>query len=633
MNRRIVILLLVTLTGGVYAQIGRDTLNFRKTNYVPGILSSLLDKQLSTFTLTDNFVYARNYSNLFIGLNEKFRSTLTKSGGNHIKDEQNFSLLGEYAYTNNFSSGILVKSNIYSDDRNISINEASDHSVSLFGKLQPLKNLSLTPFAGYSVNQQVGELDDGPIYGGEISFDGFRFNELELDSYFKYVNEDIKPRKNNLLNGRIRLKSNFKDAFQNYLDVKYFRQRKDFYFSTDTVTQRFFNITNNIQSRDETQYGISNKFLYLEPSVNSSVELNGGVDWRKIVRNTRYIFIPAASASSFDTDIEELRINLDGAYRYNTSILSTYIRAQYQERQETHTAKRLEGVNEIFYDERSDLERQKNNESRQVTVTASVSSNLSRSDRIYFSLLHRKLVYDTPSDNNFDDRDELLSLFRLGYVRKINPFFSMYINMEAALDHIVYIFAERSSNNNFKRFFKLNSGSVVTSKNIIMKASAEVSANYTIYDFEDLSPNIKSFAFRQFVVRDSSSVRLSSRLFFDVAGYIKLSEQGDFRWEDFKTRPSRFLEEVYFLPKFVFKYQNIILGMGIRFFSLQTYKFNDKVEKIKDKLYNSAGPLADISFITNSLLFKIDGWYEYIRNEDNSRRELVNLSFRMNWNF
>ncbi len=610
-----------------------DSLNFQLGNYSPLLLSSLFDKQLNTYSLKNNLIYSKNFGNVFLGVNETFNSTVVKSRPNHIKDEQNFSFINEYNIAQNFKTGILAQSNIYSDDRNLSIGSASNHNASVYGKIIPADRINLIPFVGYEINEQVNETDRGALYGAEMVVDKMKINDLLLNGSMKFENEDISPRKNLVRDARINLSSKFAKNFNNSLAVQYSEKRKDFYFQSDTLTQRFFNITNNIQSRSEERYSIANNFIYSEPEIHSTFQINGAVLLRNIDRNTRYVLTDNLNASSFDALIEELRINLDGTYRYAYNKMNSFLRLQYNERQETHKAKRIEGANEIFYQERVELEKQKNNQAKQITLSGALNFDFTEKDRIYFSFLHRKLIYDTPSENNFDDRDELLSLMRLGYIKKLNSFFSFSLNTEVALNHVVYIFAERSSNNNYKRFIKLNTAGNYYSNVIQSSTSAEVSANYTVYDFEDLNPNFKSFSFRQFVLRDSTSIKLSKRLFTVFNGYIKLSEQGDFKWNDFKTRPSRFLEETLFIPKLVYLYRKLELGVGLRYFSLQTYKFNSELEKIKDKLYNSIGPLADISLRLNTLYFNLYGWFENIRNEDNTRRELANLMFKVNWNF
>jgi hypothetical protein len=249
------------------------------------------------------------------------------------------------------------------------------------------------------------------------------------------------------------------------------------------------------------------------------------------------------------------------------------------------------------------------------------------------SLLQNKLRYDTQSQENFDDRDELLSIVRLRYTRQFTPFFLGFINAEGTLNHIVYIFSERSSNNNINRIIRLEAGGNYSGKNISSLNSFEVSANYTVYDFESLNPASRSFSFRQFTAVDSTRIILSRKLFFHVYGYLKLSEQGDFRWSSFSTRPARYLREIFSEPKITFKYYDLYLSLGARYFSLNNYSFKGK-EKIKSSGYSSIGPVVDIILLMNGRLYlKLYGWYEFITISNDTGREQANLSFVMNWNF
>ena len=205
--------------------------------------------------------------------------------------------------------------------------------------------------------------------------------------------------------------------------------------------------------------------------------------------------------------------------------------------------------------------------------------------------------------------------------------------MEGSYNHIVYIFAERSSNNNIRRVLKLSGGGSYGGKNFRSTNIAEVSANYTVYDFEDLNPNFNSFSFRQFVFYDSSSVKLSKRMDFNFYSYIKLSEQGDFQWTNFTGKPARFLNEFYIEPKIIYHYDIFSLGIGFRFFSLLTYNYNEELEKELNSEYTSQGPSSNLRIlIFNRLNLFVEGWYEFINTEQNSKRELVNMRLRLTWN-
>ncbi len=256
----------------------------------------------------------------------------------------------------------------------------------------------------------------------------------------------------------------------------------------------------------------------------------------------------------------------------------------------------------------------------------------SGSDKLYFSLFQNKLSYDTPSPENFDDRDELLSIVRLKYIKTLSPFFSVFINTEGTYNHIVYIFSERSSNNNVNRIVKLSSGGIYSGKYFTSSNSFEVSANYTVYDFEDLTPNYRSFSFRQFTAMDSSRIRISRRIDFVHYGYLKLSEQGDLKWTSFSTHPTRFLQEIYSEPKFVLTHNNLSFSLGMRIYSLNTYNYQG-ISKVLDTRYLSLAPLTEISIDINKLTFGLLGWYEFISAEDASNKQQANLTMTMNWNF
>lgn len=255
----------------------------------------------------------------------------------------------------------------------------------------------------------------------------------------------------------------------------------------------------------------------------------------------------------------------------------------------------------------------------------------SRKDNLTFSILHRKLVYNTPSENNFDDRDELLSIIRFSYLHKLNHLFNFFINLEGSLNHIVYIFAERSSNNNIRRILKLLSGGIYKGTSLFSKNTFEVSANYTSYDFEDINPNIKSFSFRQIAARDSSSLHLYNKLFFDVSGYLKFSEQANFDWKSFSNNPDRFLAEFYSEPMLNIRTNGIKLGFGFRIFILQTFNYNKENIKYKSSEYKSLGPITNFTIRMKNIDLYLYGWYEFITNEKKVKRELANLSFSVNW--
>jgi len=621
-------------SGFLFAQGAKDTLSFLKSNYYFPLLSSHFNKELSTFNSVEKLKYFTSTNNFFFGFQEVYNTTLVKSNVNHIKDEQNFNALAEYNLNRVIGAGIFISNNIYSDDRKISINTASVNYFSFFTKLNLKNYLKFIPFGGYAYNKQIGEKNEGYIYGAELITPSLHYSNFSFKVLAKIKNEEIDPRKNLLRNILLTLKNRFNESSRNILVVHYSKKRKDFYFETDSLTGNYFNIRHNIQSRTETNYIVSDRISFNEPNTNLNFQFYAGINWRDIDRSTRYILLSNLSASTFDSDIREQKLNFGGEISYLTNKFKGFIRLNYYDRTELHSPKNISGANPIFYQTRDRLEKEKNNRSKQITLTFSANWQINNGNNLNFNLLQRKLSYDTPSPLNFDDRDELLTIFQILYEKRLSPVLDLQFSLEGSFNHIVYIYAERSANNNIQRIVKFSSACNLHTERIKTSASAEVSSNYTVYDFEEQNPAFKSFDFRQFTVKDTTEISIKNNVAFVAQGFLKISEQGDFSWKGFKSKPFRYLTEIYLVPEFVYRCGRLKFGSGIRYYALNTYSFLNNYLKKKIKSYISIAPLGEITVsLKRRLNFKLVGWLEFIRYEDNTKRQLANLKINMQWNF
>lgn len=628
------IILLVLISTKVYCQTSTDSLSYSSNNFSNRLFGNRFDKQLNTYNFSTQLRQFYQYDKIFLGINENFNSTIIDASDKNIKDEHYLQLFGQYDFSDDIKTGFFLSNNYYSDDRSLAINKVSLVSASLFLKYFLLKNILITPFGGISNNNQIGEKDNGFVYGAEGNIDKYDLGDFEISSLMKFQNEDISPRKNTFRFINFDVNSIFEENFSNTIGAYFVSQRKDFYFTADQATIDQFGIANNLQSRLETNYFIHDKMKFTPANSPFSFDINGKLGWRDIERNTRYVSIESPSSTAFDTKIREFKMEASSNAEYKVDDLQLSLRLSYSEREEKHQPRKIEGLSSIVFNEREKTEAQKNNSSKLAVVSLTGIYNFSRADRILLSLFQRKLVYDTPSELNYDDRDELLSIGRILYERKFNPYLKAFINFEGSFNKIVYIFAERSSNNNIKRFIKLSSGGTFTSGKFTSSNSAEVSANYTVFDYEKLNPNFRSYSFRQFVYRDSTTFAFTKYLKLFFTGYIKLSEQGDFKWSSFTNKPQRYLNEQYAEPKLFYNLFGFNFGAGIRYFSLSTFNIIDGTQKNKVSEYVSIGPLSEINYdITEKILFKTYGWYEFIKTENNTKRELANFNLVLTYKF
>jgi hypothetical protein len=628
--KRIFILLFFSLSA-LSAQSQTDSLEILRFPYTNN-LSTHFDKLLNTFSLGTRLYLLHEIDNLTFNINENYSSTFIRSTEKSVRDEQHLFLSAAYRFNTFLRTGIFGNNTILSDNRRIEINQASISNAAFFVQITPMDRLDLTPFAGYSNNRQVGENDNGLIYGGEGLLNNYKLSDFFLTSTLKFKNEDISPRRNLARSYKLRVNNNFEQNVFNFIDFDYALNRKDFYYEADSLIAGLYDVDNNIQSRTETIFVLQDRLQYFNNSNSFSVELLGRVSNRIIDRDTRYKPAEVLSASVFDTKIFENKIEFEGVSNFRTSIFSGSVRGSISERDEKHQTKNFTGVNNPFFEERGRIESQKNNISSRATAALLGSIAISKNDVFYFSVLQNKLKYDTPNENNFDDRDELLTIIRLRYTRKLSPFFEAFLNTDGTQSHTVYIFSEKSSNNNINRILRFSAGGDYRGKNFSSLNSFEVSANYTVYDFEDLNPNYQSFSFRQFTASDSTSLKLNRLLSVSFFGYLKLSEQGDLRWASFSTRPTRYLEELYGEPKIHLTYSKTIFSLGLRFFTLNTYDYNKKVRIINSR-YSSTGPLAEILYLVEDRIhLKIYGWYEFIKTTGSAVREQANFNLQMTWN-
>ncbi|MGB5848348.1 MAG: hypothetical protein WBH40_07670 [Ignavibacteriaceae bacterium] len=615
------------------AQSSTDSLDYLGQIQQANSVFSNFDKLLDTYYLSTGFNLTGNFSKISLGVFENFRSTLFKSTTQSIRDEQYLTITGKYELVDNYNLGISANNTILSDDRNTLLNKTKINYLTLFSELRIMKDILISPFGGYSTNIQVGEEDNGPVYGFEGAANNLSFPDFSINTVFKFRNEDILPRRNLLRYFDLSVSNPFNPSVSNLLSGRFTSSRKDFYFPADSIISSTFDIVNNIESRTETNYFAEDKLRYRELFSNVDFEISGKVNWRTIDRDTRYKSAEMQSKNIFDTNIEELILSLGSTLFYRTGSLNSSLSFYFGERDEQHITKRFEGIDESFYEQRSELESRKNNNSTRATIAFIGDYNFSRTDKLVFSLYYNKLRYDTPSEDNDDDRDEILSIARLSYIKNLSPFFRAFVNSEATLSHVVYLFAGRSSNNNINRVLRLAAGGYYQGANISSLNTFEVSANYTVYDFEDLTSSLRSISFRQFIATDSSRISLSNRFAFVLTGYIKLSEQADLNWGEFAERPSRFLQEIFAVPKIMLTYNSACFGIGLRYFSLNTFKY-DELTRIPDTRYSSYGPLVEIIYnVYGSLNLLIDGWYEFISINNVPERERANFVMKLNWNF
>ncbi len=595
-------------------------------------ISTVFNKELSIYSLLSKIHYSQSSGNFNFKLSEDLNSSLLKySGSNTTRDENVFKLSGEYNNSIYLNPGFLVSSQLYSDSRTTDINTAASNFGLLYNRMLLENVLTLLPFAGYIEDVQSGISNNGMVYGIQGGIDKTSFSDFLVGSAFQFRNEDIAPRKNTIRDISASIENIIDNDIQNKLSVKFHETGRDFFFDADSSIKEIFAIEKNQQRRNDRQYSISDEFLYSGLLNNTSVGLRFNFSDRLVERTTKYKKPGDLFPTSFDSQIEELKFDINTLISHTSEFIDLKFNMNYAERNEKFLLINAAGANSDYFEQKQKNEGIKNNIASQVFISFTGTIYLTEQDKIDLNLSHFKLRYDTPSVDNIDERDELLSQFRIRYTRLLNSRLAVFAGFDLSYGKLVYILAARSSNNNTNRIFKLNTGYSYEGNGFRNHGNFEIIANYLVYDFEDLNPGFKSFSFRQISLSDSLTVEITRDLSFELTGFYKLSEQGDLRWSDYKIKPGREITEVLLLPALSTTLGQYTFKLGLRYYSY----FSDLIvneEHKEENFYKGIAPLVEISaFVNETFQLNLRGWYETIDSRGNNRRYLTTLNLGAKW--
>lgn len=627
-----IILVLITSIP-LYSQYDGDS---SQTYLLPVVkqnsITTVFNKELSIYSLLTNVDYSLAIGRFNFNLTEKLHASLIKySGANTTRDENVLRLSGDYRINNYFNPGALVSSKIYSDSRTTDINTAASNFGILFNRTLIEDLVNLLPFGGYTEDVQSGISNNGAIYGIQGGIDRTLFSDFLIGSNFIFRNEDISPRKNTLREFTATIENFIDPGIQNRLFVNYHESGRDFFFDSDSLLQDIYGVEKNLQRRNDRMFLFSDEFNYSNVLKNTSINFKVNFSDRVVTRSTQYKLPNDLFPTSFDSQIEELKFDLAAGINYTSESMDIKFISSFAERNEKFLLLNPENSNPDYFEQRQKNEGIKNNVASQVFLSLSSIFLISDYDRVDFSVSHFKLRYDTPSSENIDERDELLSQLRLRYTRQLNSNLSLFAGFDFSYGKLVYILAARSSNNNTNRIFRLNTGYAYSGRRLKNYGTFEILANYMVYDFEDLNPGFKSFSFRQISLVDSAVVVLTKELNFEFSGFYKLSEQGDLKWNDYKIKPSREITELLLLPALSTSIGRFSFKIGLRYYSYFSDVIINGVKK-EENYYKGIAPLSEISALFNdAFMLSVRGWYERIDSKGNERRYLTTLNLAVKW--
>ncbi len=563
-------------------------------------------------------------------IDERFVRTLIESSTPNVRDDQNLAFNLRRVLSPTFTAVVRTNSFLFSDDRSVGLSNLATHRLLGGIAWTPIPSLLLQPMAGWSFDMQQGVRDDGFAWGADAVVSPLAMGSTSITASASVLAERLAPRAISERRAMATITSPLGDAGANRLHGMWRESGRDFYLGFDSLIFSRFGTEHPIESRTERVIGLADQ---IDVRIGRELTMRGGIEASsRVVRKSQQHRASESVTPVFDSHLHEFRIAMQAQLRYETrSGFRSELRAEFGEREETYGVDRFDGANEIAWLRQQRLEDGKNNSIAQSQLAASLVVPMSATDTVSAAFSTVKLVYDTPAESNVDDRDELVLMGALRWVRRMSPWLLVYAGADMSLRHTVYIFAERSANNTWNRVLRLSPGiEYRLPGRFFTRLQSEVTANYTVYDFEALNPLLTSYALRQFAVTDTTLLRIAGRIWLDARLQLRLYERGQLFWNSFRLRPLSSFDERSVALMLTWDAETIATSAGVRIFHQTRYTF-EKSTRRRDGTLESYGPACTIRMRQGPLELRAEGWYQITRQSTAGTVTTPNISMGIAW--
>ncbi len=311
----------------------------------------------------------------------------------------------------------------------------------------------------------------------------------------------------------------------------------------------------------------------------------------------------------------EFSIGSAASLRWAPPGLTSSLRLEYSTNEEANIVDAVRAVSDIELAQKRASNALNDYVVRQLMLGGSAEYRLAPTDTILLSGSIGIYRYDTPSPENHFDKDEQSIQAQVGYARRFSRLLDASIYGQVYLTHLVYLFGQNSNNNNWKRVFRIAQWVQYNLEGSLYNLlKAEVLANYTEYDFEGRTQNIRGLSFRELSLRDSIVVDVASRLRLGLNGVLQISERGNFSWRQFAESPlERIRTEGLTAELLSGALPHVWFGVGGRLSRVKTFRALQRgtvLEPFSDR--TSFGPTASVqATLSASTDVRFWGWWEH----------------------
>lgn len=520
------------------------------------------------------------------------------------KDQNQFLFGLRHQWNPNLSLSLAMSSYLFKDNQSGYISDFVDNQIEYANQIQThFIKLGATvhhrifhlPFKiGIKGDQRFKQFDRGLSY--QI---GMNVPRLDVNSYIftfsgSMDSDDLNKRKNRTLAMNYLIHRQFYADTYDTLKLNLQNLRRDYYISQK----------GDIESRVENTQGAENTLSYrLNPHL--ICQFTGGL-------SSRILKINILTGENKGPKRERQDFNIRGGFHLMFKKKDLQSNISFILNSDEQTYKLAKTMISSYYSGSSQLITP-DNQSRYSTFIFNTKWRFLPTDSLLFSSIVQRFQYNTPSLENIDDRDELRYRFNIQEHHRFSSTLSSSFSLNVHLHHLVYIYGEKSANNNWTRIFRINPALIwKPDPRYTFSHSTEVMANYVDYDYEALLPGVKSFLFRKLKMEDSIRVQITSKTSLYTFFRSELDENGKMLWT--KWLEQKIVDRQSYTLNFHFNYKmdNFLqISPGYTFFHRKGYLYQETqdqgmIRKLNQN-YKSHGPSMKITYQSQKLTFYITG--------------------------
>ncbi|MDZ7723144.1 MAG: hypothetical protein U5R06_10150 [candidate division KSB1 bacterium] len=484
-------------------------------------LSLGMQQEFNTYLWNIGLDYSKKVnSRLGFHITETFRSSMLQSSRNQNKwkDDQTLTFGLQYGLGSDWMLVSDLSSVLYTDNQSGFNNDVRTHRTRMGLVYDPGRYFRGYATAGPKWDNKLKHDDKGATYAVRLEGKNLNWQEYNNDLAFSIQEERYKTRRNRDLNVNYLVGRQFSDFASDSLTVFVNQERHDNYVT----------LNQDIESQRQYERGLENDLFY-RISELADLRVNTAFTTRDVEVKQFGETLESRSRKRTDQRLaNDVTLRLDHPWLKGHFTLSHYLQEQRYdlniEKQDHPFSQRTAFITP-------------DNKSSRIRLNSRLDAAFSPKDTLETVLSISKYQYDTPDEENFDDRDELRINSRLLYSHVFNELFAIDLLASVNLYHMVYIFGERSADNNWNRILRLKpSLRWKPFPSLVFHQSFEVLSNYVDYDFEDKTPATRSFVFRKFAVEDSLLWKIFPHTSLSLDYRLQLEENGQLFWKDWTEK-------------------------------------------------------------------------------------------------